>query len=119
MACLAAAPAHAAFPGQNGKIAIASQRDGAGVSNEIYVMNPDGSGQIEPIAQFMTNPAGAAVVNAVGPIRQIVQSDAASLGDRRYLIVAASDAKFGIPEVKRGLVAGAAIEPHYGPLNFK
>ena len=34
--------------------------------------NPDGSGQIEPIAQFMTNPAGAAVVNAVGPIRQIV-----------------------------------------------
>jgi hypothetical protein len=34
--------------------------------------NADGTGQIEPIAQFMANPAGAQIVNAVGPIRQIV-----------------------------------------------
>ena len=34
-------PAHAAFPGANGKIAFASERDG---NREIYVMNPDGSG---------------------------------------------------------------------------
>ncbi len=49
--------------------------------------NQDGSGKIEPIAQFMTNPAGAAVVNAVGPIRQIV--DPATQGGelRRYLAV--------------------------------
>src|SRR5216684_631624 len=40
--------------------------------------NQDGSGKIEPIAQFMTNPAGAAVVNAVGPIRQIVDPAADS-----------------------------------------
>ena len=32
----------AAFPGQNGKIAFVSTRDG---NNEIYTMNPDGSGQ--------------------------------------------------------------------------
>jgi YVTN family beta-propeller protein len=48
--------------------------------------NSDGTGRVEPIAQFMTNPAGAAVVNAVGPIRQIV--DPASGFDlRRYLAI--------------------------------
>src|SRR5882724_8767991 len=47
----------------------------------------DGSGAIEPLAQFMTNPAGAAVVNAVGPIRQIVQPDAPSQDERRYLAI--------------------------------
>ncbi len=31
--------------------------------------------RLEPLAAFMTNPAGAAIVNAVGPIRQIVQSN--------------------------------------------
>jgi TolB protein len=39
---LAAVPAHATFPGQNGKIAFHSNRDG---NWEIYAMNPDGSGQ--------------------------------------------------------------------------
>jgi hypothetical protein len=48
---------------------------------------PDGTGAIEPIAQFMTNPAGAQIVNAVGPIRQIVEPTV-QLGDsRRYLVV--------------------------------
>jgi Tol biopolymer transport system component len=46
-ACLAAlvlvTPAHAVFPGQNGKLAVTSSRDGNG---EIYVMNPDGSGPL-------------------------------------------------------------------------
>jgi YVTN family beta-propeller protein len=46
---------------------------------------PDGSGALEPLAAFMTNPAGAAIVNAVGPIRQIVQSDAKT--ERRYLVI--------------------------------
>ena len=31
----------------------------------------DGGGALEPLASFMTNPAGSAVVNAVGPIRQM------------------------------------------------
>ena len=35
------APAHAAFPGQNGKIAF--ERSAAG-DGEIYVVNPDGTG---------------------------------------------------------------------------
>jgi YVTN family beta-propeller protein len=47
----------------------------------------DGSGAIEPLVQFMTNPAGAAVVNAVGPIRQIIEPDAPSRDDRRYLAI--------------------------------
>ena len=42
---------------------------------------------LEPLAAFTTNPAGAAVVNAIGPIRQIVR--ASTPADRRYLVVAA------------------------------
>jgi YVTN family beta-propeller protein len=46
----------------------------------------DGSAPLEPLAAFTTNPAGAAIVNAVGPIRQIVQS--ADGAPRRYLVIA-------------------------------
>ena len=49
----------------------------------VLTANPDGSGAAEPLASFMTNPAGSAIVNAVGPIRQIVRKEA--LGARRYL----------------------------------
>jgi YVTN family beta-propeller protein len=48
----------------------------------------DGSGTLENLASFMTNPAGSAIVNAVGPIRQIVE--AKQRDERRYLVVAAS-----------------------------
>ena len=47
---------------------------------------PDGGGVLSPLAAFTTNPAGAAVVNALGPIRQIVQGDAEV--QRRYLVIA-------------------------------
>jgi YVTN family beta-propeller protein len=47
----------------------------------------DGTGEIEPVAQFMTNPAGAAIVNAVGPIRQIVDPSVEGADLRRYLAV--------------------------------
>ena len=54
----------------------------------------DGSGSLQPLAAFMTNPAGSAIVNAAGPIRQIVQDSAKS--ERRYLVIAPGDAsKFG------------------------
>jgi len=54
----------------------------------------DGGGTIQPLAAFMTNPVGSAIVNAIGPIRQIVQS--AAEGERRYLVIAPGDAsKFG------------------------
>lgn len=46
----------------------------------------DGGGTLQPLAAFMTNPAGAAVVNAIGPIRQVVQTDAGSA--RRWLVIA-------------------------------
>src|SRR5262249_5498676 len=67
---------------------------------EPYVLalaaRPDGTGPLEPLAAFTTNPAGAAIVNAVGPIRQIVQSDAPA--ERRYLlIVPGTPGKLGTP----------------------
>jgi YVTN family beta-propeller protein len=46
---------------------------------------PGGGGRLEPLATFTTNPAGSAIVNAVGPIRQIVQSD--EKAQRRYLVI--------------------------------
>ena len=45
----------------------------------------DGSGTLEPLTNFMTNPAGSAIVNALGPIRQIVQGEADA--SRRYLVI--------------------------------
>jgi YVTN family beta-propeller protein len=57
---------------------------------------PDGSGPLEPLAAFTTNPAGAAVVNATGPIRQIVQSPEGA--PRRYLVIATgTPAQVGAP----------------------
>ena len=49
----------------------------------------DGNGRREPIAKFMANPAGAAVVNTVGPIRQLVNpAEASTPAPRRYLAIA-------------------------------
>ena len=48
--------------------------------------NREGTGMLEPVAAFMSNPAGAAVINSVGPIRQVVAADAAE--SRRYLVIA-------------------------------
>jgi YVTN family beta-propeller protein len=46
---------------------------------------PDGSGPLEPLSAFTTNPAGAAIVNAVGPFRQVVQGEGTI--QRRYLVI--------------------------------
>ncbi|CAG4903518.1 YncE family protein [Paraburkholderia saeva] len=52
---------------------------------------PDGSGTIKPLASFMTNPAGSAIVNAIGQIRQVVTTNGATTSDRRrYLVIAPS-----------------------------
>jgi YVTN family beta-propeller protein len=57
---------------------------------------PDGTGVLQPLSSFMTNPSGSAIVNAIGPIRQIVSGEAAT--PRRYLvIVAGSPSKPGDP----------------------
>lgn len=51
-----------------------------------YSEKADGSGQLQPLAAFMTNPAGSAIVDTSGPIRQAVQGESASA--RRYLVIA-------------------------------
>ena len=51
---------------------------------------PDGSGMLQPLQAFTTNPAGSAIVDAIGPIRQVVQSDAKA--ERRYLVIASGTA---------------------------
>ena len=46
---------------------------------------PSGTGVLQPLQGFMTNPAGAAVVNAIGPIRQLVHGE--DKAPRRYLVI--------------------------------
>ena len=56
----------------------------------------DGQGPLEPLANFTTNPAGAAIVNAVGPIRQVIEINAPV--PRRFLVVApVTNGKVGAP----------------------
>jgi hypothetical protein len=45
-----------------------------------------GAGALEPLQGFMTNPAGSAIVNAIGPIRQVVRGEGKI--QRRYLVIA-------------------------------
>jgi YVTN family beta-propeller protein len=56
----------------------------------------NGSGSLQALASFMTNQAGAAIVNAVGPIRQVVQ--AGTTAPRRYLVIApGTPTQLGLP----------------------
>jgi YVTN family beta-propeller protein len=52
---------------------------------------PDGGGPLEGLSGFMTNPAGAAIVNAIGSIRQVVQGE--DEVPRRYLVIVAGTAQ--------------------------
>jgi YVTN family beta-propeller protein len=45
-----------------------------------------GAGVLEPLQGFMTNPAGSAIVNAIGPVRQLVRGE--DKVPRRYLVIA-------------------------------
>ncbi|HET9244821.1 MAG TPA: hypothetical protein VFO15_03355, partial [Xanthobacteraceae bacterium] len=47
---------------------------------------PSGAGALQPLQGFMTNPAGSAIVNAIGPIRQVVRGE--DKIQRRYLVIA-------------------------------
>lgn len=54
-----------------------------------FADHPDGSGNLEALANFMTNPVGAAIVNALGQIRQLVTPGTNTAADkRRYLVIA-------------------------------
>ena len=44
-----------------------------------------GEGPLEPLAAFMTNPVGSAIVNATGAIRQVVHGE--DKIQRRYLVI--------------------------------
>ncbi|SIO70664.1 40-residue YVTN family beta-propeller repeat-containing protein [Burkholderia sp. GAS332] len=72
-------------------------------SKQPYVLglsnSPDGSGNIDVLANFMTNPAGSAIVNTIGQIRQVVTPGMSTTGDtRRYLVIAPQTAgKPGAP----------------------
>ena len=50
----------------------------------------DGSGALEPLTAFVTNPAGSAIVNAIGPIRQAVRAEEPE--QRRYLVIVSGTA---------------------------
>jgi hypothetical protein len=45
-----------------------------------------GAGLLEPLQGFTTNPVGSAIVNAIGPIRQVVRDE--DKIQRRYLVIA-------------------------------
>ena len=57
--------------------------------SESYVLalsrQPDGGGTLEPLAGFKTNPAGSAIVNAVGHFRQLLLPNKGAA--KRYLVI--------------------------------
>ena len=59
---------------------------------------PSGTGSLEPLQSFMTNPAGSAIVNAIGPIRQVVRGE--NKIQRRYLVIAPGTAERHGPPVQ-------------------
>ena len=56
---------------------------------ESYVLafadRPDGSGALQALSAFRTNPAGSAIVNAAGPIRQLIKRG--EIAPQRYLVI--------------------------------
>src|SRR5271166_4876816 len=58
-------------PGQTYVLALSSEPSGADV--------------LQPLQAFKTNPAGSAIVNAIGPIRQVVRGEDKT--QRRYLVI--------------------------------
>jgi hypothetical protein len=68
-------------------------------SKQPYVLaladQPDGTGVQERLSGFSTNPTGSAIVNAIGPIRQIVQNGP---DERRYpTILSGIAGETGVP----------------------
>lgn len=69
-------------------------------------LNPNGTGVVEPLQQFITNPAGSAIVNTVGPIRQFLEENVPP----RYLVIASGIAKQYGPPVQIQLTNGRSVE---------
>ena len=61
----------------------------------------DGSGAIDPLAHFVTNPAGSAIVDTIGQIRQIVSPESTEAVKRRYLVIVPDgDANAGVVQIQ-------------------
>ncbi|HEY2226577.1 MAG TPA: YncE family protein [Xanthobacteraceae bacterium] len=71
-------------PGRPYLLALSSESSGAGV--------------LEPLQAFQTNPAGAAIVNTIGPIRQVVRGE--DRIQRRYLVIVSGTADQHGPPVQ-------------------
>jgi YVTN family beta-propeller protein len=69
-------------PGQAYVLALASE--------------PSGTGALQPLQAFKANPAGAAIVNAIGPIRQVVRGED-KIQHRYLVIVPGTVGKLGAP----------------------
>ena len=69
-------------PGQAYVLALASEPSGAGV--------------LQPLQDFKTNPAGSAIVNAIGAIRQVVRGED-KIPHRYLVIVPGTVGKLGAP----------------------
>ena len=54
-----------------------------------FSLNPNGTGALGPLQQFVANPAGSAIVNTIGPIRQILQDNVPP----RYLVIVPGTSK--------------------------
>jgi hypothetical protein len=77
---------------------------------------PQGAGPLEPLARFDTNPAGAAIVSAVGPTRQVVVP--AQPTPRRYLVIApiSADGSPGSPvQTQRLTESGPPMQGRAAP----
>jgi hypothetical protein len=56
---------------------------------QVYIADSNHSpfGNLEPLAILRTNPDGAGIVQAIGPLKALAPADSASACARRYLIV--------------------------------
>jgi len=66
-------------------------------------------GKLEPLAVLKTNPDGAGIVQAIGPLKVLAGNDANSPAPQRFLIV--TDAKDSSQVVLRQAKASSSPEP--------
>ena len=106
VALVAATPAHAAFPGQNGRIAYADDPTDLG-PYDIYSINPDGTAE----TQLTTDPANDVLPDwSPSGQRILFQSDRAGLGYQIYVMNAD-----GTGQTRLTDPPGQAADPAWSP----